>query len=109
MRVNYYLLPVIVIVALLGAAITANALGIWSTSGRTVTDVTSMTSEEIKGWMTLQQVIDGVGVEQADLYRLMGIPPEIAASTALKELEGVVPGFEVTVLRERLSAYLQSP
>lgn len=107
MRVNYYLLPVIAIAALLGAAIIANALGIWSTSGRTVTDLVSLTPEEIKGWMTLQQVIDGVGIGQSDLYGLMNIPPEVPANTALKELEGIVLDFEVTVLRERLTVYLQ--
>jgi hypothetical protein len=106
MRVNRYFVPVIVIVALLGTVFVAQAFGWWSTSGRTTTDLEALTAADIKGWMTLQQVADGMNLSLTELYRLGGIPAEITPETALKDLEGLVEGFETSTLREALTANL---
>ncbi len=91
MRVNPFFMPVIVIVVLLGTVFVAQAAGIWSTSGRDTVDLGQMTPADIKGWMTLQQVMDGVGISQSDLYALAGIPANIPPTTVLKDLEPVLP------------------
>jgi hypothetical protein len=104
MRVNRFLMPVIVIVALLGTSLVAQAAGFWSTSGRTSVDLESMTAADLKGWMTLQQVMDGLKISKDELYAVGGIPLEISPDTALKDLEGVVPDFEISTLREKLAA-----
>jgi hypothetical protein len=104
MRVNRFLMPLIVIVALLGTTFIAQAAGFWSTSGRTSIDPESMTSADIKGWMTLQQVMDGLSVSKEELYGVGGIPLDIPAETALKDLEGIVPDFEISTLRDKLAA-----
>jgi hypothetical protein len=108
MRVNRYLLPLLVIVTLLGPVLIAQALGVWSTSGRTTVNLERLAPADIKGWMSLQQVIDGLNVPPATVYNLMHIPADIAPSTALKDLEGIVPDFEVTVLRDKLTTYLSA-
>ena len=105
MRVNRFVLPIVIIVTLLGTALVAQAAGLWSTSGRTAVDVGNMTPADLKGWMTLQQVMDGLGISQAELYPLAGIPAEVPASTALKDLEPLVPDFEVSLLRDKLTAW----
>ena len=109
MRVNRFLMPGLLVAALLGTALVAQAAGLWSTSGRDTVDVTHMTPADIKGWMTLQQVIDGVGVSQAELYALAGIPADLPTSTALKDMEALVPDFSVETLRENLTAWAAGP
>lgn len=100
MKVNSFLMPILLIAALLGTTFTAQALGIWSTSGREAVDVTKLTPADIKGWMTLQQVIDGLPISQTDLYRIGGIPADTSTSTALKDLEDII---SVTTLRGKLT------
>ena len=106
MRVNPFFMPVIVIVVLLGTVFVAQAAGIWSTSGRDTVDLGQMTPADIKGWMTLQQVMDGVGISQSDLYALAGIPANLPPTTVLKDLEPLIPGFEISTLRDALTARL---
>ncbi len=104
MRVNPFLIPILFIVALLGTVFAAQSAGAWSTSGRTEVNANQLTPADIKGWMTIQQVIDGIGIPQAELYTLIGISSDISASTALKDLESIAPGFELTGLRDKLTA-----
>lgn len=104
MRVNPFLVPIIVIAALLGSTLIAQAGGFWSTSGRTSVNLENMTAVDLKGWMTLQQVMDGMKISKEQLYAAGNIPLDVPTSTALKELEGIVPDFEVSTLREKLGA-----
>ena len=104
MRVNRFLMPIIVIVALLGTTLIAQAAGFWSTSGKDSINLENMSSADIKGWMTLQQVMDGLDVSKEELYAVGGIPLDIPAEMALKDLEGIVPDFEISTLREKLAA-----
>jgi hypothetical protein len=104
MRVNRFLMPIVVIVALLGTTLIAQAAGFWSTSGKDSIDLENMTPVDIKGWMTLQQVMDGLQIPKDELYAAGGIPLDIPTETALKDLEGVVPDFEISTLRDELAA-----
>jgi len=108
MKVNRYLMPGLVIAILLGSIIVAKATGQWSVSGRGRIDVTNLTSSaDVRGWMTLQQVADGFDINQTELYRIMGIPADIPPETALKDIEKILPDFEVSEAREALAAYLE--
>ena len=104
MPVNRFLMPIIVIVALLGTTFIAQAAGFWSTSGKDSLDLENMTSVDIKGWMTLQQVMDGLKISKEELYAVGGIPLDVSPDAALKDLEGSVPDFEISTLREKLAA-----
>lgn len=104
MRVNPFLVPIIVIAALLGSTLIAQAGGFWSTSGRTSVNMDNLTAVDLKGWMTLQQVMDGLKISKEQLYAAGNIPLDVPTSTALKDLEGIVPDFEVSTLREKLGA-----
>jgi hypothetical protein len=102
MRVHPFFMPILLLVGLLGTTFTAQALGIWSTSGRDTVDVANLKPADLKGWMTLQQVIDGLKISQSDLYALAGIPADTSTDSALKDLEAII---SVTTLREKLTAY----
>ncbi len=104
MRVNRFVMPIIVIVALLSTMLMAQAAGSWSTSGKDSVDLETLTSADIKGWMTLQQVIDGMKISKEELYAAGNIPLDVPASTALKDLEPLVPDFSVTTLRDALAS-----
>ncbi len=103
MRINPFLMPILLVLALLGTVFTAQALGTWSVSGRDAIDVSKMIAADLKGWMTLEQVMDGLKISQSELYALGNIPADTPTSTTLKELEQVV---EVSTLRDILSARL---
>lgn len=105
MRLNPFFMPALSITLLFGTAFGAQAVGVWSTSGRDTSALESLTPADVKGWMTLQQISDGVPIPLDELYELVEIPSDVPADTALKDLEGVVPDFEVTVLRDRLTTW----
>ncbi len=106
MRINPFVMPVLVLAALFGTVWTAQAMGRWTTSGRVAIDPSTMTPADLKGWMTLQEVMNGLDLSQADLYAAAKLPADIPPSTALNKLEGIVPGFSVTALRDILTAKL---
>jgi hypothetical protein len=104
---NKFLMPILVLAALLGSYLVAQATGFWAVSGKAMLDLENLTSSaDIRGWMTLEQVIQGFGIPQAELYAALAIPAGLPASTALKDLEGIVAGFEVTKVREAVDAFL---
>jgi hypothetical protein len=106
---NKFLMPILVLAALLGSYLVAQATGFWAVSGKAMLDLENLTSSaDIRGWMTLEQVIQGFGIPQAELYAALAIPAGLPASTALKDLEGILPGFEVTLVRQAVDAFLGS-
>jgi hypothetical protein len=106
MRINPFFMPALTIALMFGTVFGAQTFGLWSTSGRDTTTLDALTPADVKGWMTLQQVSDGIPIAPADLYPLMDIPADVPPDTALKDLEGIVPGFEVSTLRTRLEEWL---
>ncbi len=107
MRVNKWFVPVLAVVLLLGTVGVAQATGWWIVSGKSMVDVQNMTSSaDIKGWMTFEQVAAGFGMETATLYAELGLPADLPPETALKEMEAIIPGFEVSTVREAIDAWL---
>ena len=108
-RINKLLMPVLAVLALLGSVWIAKAAGAWQTSGRgqVMLDESGQPDPEgIKGWMTLAGVSDSYGVPLDALYTMIGAAPDLPADTQLKELEGLVSGFEVSAVRGGVAAYL---
>ncbi|MBI5960455.1 MAG: hypothetical protein HY866_17065 [Chloroflexi bacterium] len=103
MSVNRLLMPIIVITVLLGTVLGSQIIGIWSISGRTSVDMGELSPEDIKGWMTLQQVADGLDLSIEEVYQVGGIPADVSPDSALKDMEDVI---EVSALREALADYL---
>jgi hypothetical protein len=94
----------VVLVVFLGVIGAAQAAGWWSTTGRTTTDgvkieITGTDPTEIKGWMTISDVLTAYHVPKADLYTRFGIPNDTPETAQLKSLEGVAPDFSVTELQ----------
>ena len=108
-RVNKLLMPVLVVLTLLGSVWVAKAAGLWQTSGRDQILLDGSGQPDpagIKGWMTLDDLSETYGVPLADLYVMIGAGPDLSSGTALKEMEAIVPGFEVSAVRAGVAAYL---
>ncbi len=58
--------------------------------------------------MTIQQAADGLHLPVETIYQLAGVPAgaEVTPDTPLKQLEESVPGFDVSALRDKVTAYL---
>ena len=108
MRVNKYWMPIVTIVTLLGAVLTAKAVGVWQTSGRDMIDPTQpLASADIRGWMPLEYLMERLDLSQNQLYDLLGLPASTPPSTPLKDLEDVIEVSEVrAILAEHLGETL---
>lgn len=110
MKVSRWWAPIVVVVVMLLAAPVGQALGWWSTSGRAQVVAQQLSVDDLKGWMTIQQAAEGLGVPVQTLIDALG--PEaagLAPSTAFKDVEDAVPGFSLSAFRERLREVLAGP
>lgn len=107
-KTSRWLMPALSLVLFFGAIGVAQAAGWWVTTGRETVAAGEMTVDDLKGWMTLQQAADGLGVPVEDLVALVGAAEGVGVGpeTAFKDIEGLVPGFELTTYRETVQAYL---
>lgn len=112
MRVSRWLAPVVSVVLLFGGVGLAQLNGWWITSGRqALVPGVAMTVDDLRGWMTLQQAATGLGLRVPEIIAEID-PPDgvvLSAATAVKDIEAIVPGFELADLRERLRERLSGP
>jgi len=67
-----------------------------------------LTPDDLKGWMTLGQAADGLGVTVEELVSLIDADTALAADTAFRDVESLVPGFELSEFREVVREFLAS-
>lgn len=109
MKVPIWVIPVVTIALLFGSWGVGKATGEWEISGRQqVLAGQQITADDIRGWMTIQQAADGLGIAPEEIIALLDAPQgaEVTPQTAFKDLEALVPGFEVSTFRDILRAYL---
>jgi len=130
-RVPAVAIPLLAVLLGGGVVVAAQATGHWATTGRDAvataggggaaasdgtgpgsgtgtsgdTGTLPAAPDDVKGWMTLQQVLDATfpGVTEAGLRARFAIPATIGLETPLKDLDGVISGFDVATLRTWLS------
>lgn len=98
----------LVLLLFFGSIQLAQQAGLWSVSGKYTPEgkpvqLSGADPAEVKGWMTIQAVLDAYRVDKDVLYAEFNIPAEVPTSVALKELEEVAPAFSVTALRAWLA------
>jgi hypothetical protein len=110
MKVNPWIFGLLVVAILMGTIGTAKAMGVWSVSGKVSASTgekvvpTGTNVEELKGWMTLQDVSTAYKVPVADILAGFKLPADTPASKAIKDLESDT--FSTTGLRTWLKARL---
>lgn len=110
MRTSVWVAPVASVVVLFGSVGIAQLTGGWEVSGRTALVAGERLGvDDLKGWMTLQQAADGLGVPVEELIVLIegsgtaGLTP----GTAFRDIEGLVDGFELSAYKDELRAHLE--
>lgn len=93
---------VLVVLLFFGGIGTTKLIGIYQTTPAKITSETKITAEEIKGYMTLQELSLGLKMNLNDLYKKLNIPSSVSKDTKLKDIKNYVPGFEVENAREIL-------
>jgi hypothetical protein len=101
-------MPLLAGVLFFGTVGVAQAAGWWVTNGRDVGVGPALTPADVKGWMMLQDVSDGLGLPVDQLVVLTGAGPDdgVDDRTALKDLEALVPGFDLATFRTALDVLL---
>jgi hypothetical protein len=109
MKATLWVAPVATLVIFFGSMGVASLTGSWVTGGREQVVATErLAVDDIKGWMTIQQAADGLGVPAGAIIGVIDPSGQagLTAATALKDIEAIVPGFTLSGLREQLRAFL---
>ncbi len=102
-----WVLPLVWVAVLFGTIGVAQATGGWEVSGRQEVVNGTLAPADLKGWMTVQQAADGLGVPVSVVIGAIGDPAGVVTpAMAFKDVEAVVPGFSLDVLRDTLTAQL---
>ena len=97
----------VLVVTLLAASM---QLGWFSTSGRVdsegkaITLTASSAGADLKGWMTIAQVLDAYAIPKDVFYATFGIPSDVSTDATLGPLGEDVPGFELEQVRTWVDA-----
>ncbi len=107
LRISGLAYAALILILFFGTIQIAQYAGLWSVSGKLTPDgaavqLSGADPAEIKGWMTIESVVDAYHMDKVALYARFGIPAETPTSAALKDLEVVSPDFSITALREWL-------
>ena len=106
MKIKPFIYGVLVLALFFGVIGGAKAAGVWSVSGKLTStgeqvQPTGTNVDEIKGWMTLNDVSSAYQVPLAEILAAFELPDDTPGTTQLKSLESST--FSVTSLREWLS------
>lgn len=109
--VHPWLYALVGLALFLGTVQGAKLAGIWSTSGRFTStgqqvQATGADPSEIKGWMTVQQLLDAYQIPRAEFDARFGVPADFPATTQLRDLENVSSRFSVSEVRSWLKSRL---
>jgi hypothetical protein len=105
MRVNPFIYGALILVLFFGVIGGAKATGVWSVSGKLTSTgekvlPTGTNVDEIKGWMTLNDVSTAYAVPVTEILAAFDLPADTPGSAQLKTLES--DAFSVTNLRDWL-------
>jgi len=111
MRVNPFIYGALIVALFFGVIGGAKAAGVWSISGRMTSAgekvlPTGANVNEIKGWMTLDDVSAAYKVPIAEILAAFNLPADTPGTTQLKSLES--DAFSTANLRTWLAARLGS-
>ena len=95
-------LAIFIFVLFFGGIGITKIIGVYEITPPAVTAQTRITPEEIKGYMTIEEVSIGLHMELNEVYKKLDIPTSIPQNTKLKEIPNTIPGFDVEGAREKL-------
>lgn len=99
---------VVILLAVIGVLVVGSqTMGWFTTTGQTtnsagerVAPAAGAATTDIKGWMSIQEVLDAYPVTKEAMYSHFGVPADTPTSTTLSELkEGAVGTVDIPSLR----------
>jgi hypothetical protein len=110
MRLNPVAYGIIVITVFMGTILVSQMAGFWSTSGKVTASGERVQPggtnvDEIKGWMTIGEIVDAYDVPLDEVLRAFDLPADTPPGQQIKELESDTfsPASLRTWLKERMS------
>ncbi|MFW2488105.1 4Fe-4S binding protein [Clostridium chromiireducens] len=77
-------------------------MGVYEITPPPITSGTKINPEEIKGYMTLDELSIGLNMDLNEVYKKLDLPMSISKDTKLKDIKNIIPDFEVEGAREKL-------
>jgi NapH/MauN family ferredoxin-type protein len=108
-KVSTYIFVGLMIAMLIATIIVSMSLGVWKSTPTLSSD--NINPEEIKGWMTIQDISTMLGVDAKKLVEDLKLPSELNLSTPMKDIGSKYGiSFETETVREyvRNKEYLKS-
>lgn len=93
---------IVVIIIFFGGILSSKAMGVYETTKGKIPEGTQISTEEIKGYMTIEDVAKYTNIELKEVYIKMNIPESVPKNTMLKEVKNFVPNFETEKAKELL-------
>lgn len=101
-NVKPLILIILVISIFFGGIGISKIFNIYELTPPPVTASTTLTPEEIRGYMTIEDVSIGLKMDVKEIYEKLNIPTHIPKNTKLKDIKNFIPNFEVETAREIL-------
>jgi NAD-dependent dihydropyrimidine dehydrogenase PreA subunit len=76
--------------------------GIYEIIPPAITTQTRITPEEIKGYMTLEEISMGLKMDLNEVYKKLNLPTSISKDTKLKEIKNTISDFDAEDARKKL-------
>ncbi len=104
MRISRYLYGFLIIAFLLGGIGIAKATDNWQVSYKLNADGSEIelkgeSVEEIKGFMSIDDIISAYGIDKEGLYEYMGFPSDLPTSTLVKDINGLT-GIDPATIKD---------
>ena len=99
---NQYLFSLFVFLIFFGGIGITKLMGLYEVIPPPITSETKITPEEIKGYMTLEDLSNGLKIDLNEVYKKLDLPTSIPKDTKLKDISNTIPDFEVEGAREKL-------
>lgn len=93
---------VIVFLIFFGGIGVARITGNFEITAKPITGESKINLDEIKGYMTLEDLSKGLGMDLREVYKKLDLPASISKETKLKDIKNIVPDFEVEGVKEKL-------
>lgn len=100
-KVKPIVVMIIVFILFFGVIGTTKILGIYEVLPNKITSETKISPDEIKGYMTIEDLSVGFNMELMDVYQKLGLPTSVPKETQLKDVKNIIPDFEVEEAREK--------
>ena len=93
---------ILVIGLFFAGVLISKTIGVYQVLPKQITGESKINVDEIKGYMTLNDVSIGTKIELKEVYKKLGITDTVPETTKLKDVKNFVEGFEVEAAKEKL-------